>query len=291
MKRPIVLAFVMGLLLACAAPNALAAAPASAPGDLLVLSAARGTLVPAAGSSGRFTLTLRDADRTVVWFADRPGRQAGTVSLRDLARDWARLGFVADPPNGAIEIAGGDANADTLAVELGRPRYDAATRTLRVAVRRLPTTVTAGGHARGVDRRLPRRFGRVSLFVDNLGARDVTVRFINAATQEIALGTAQLTGGNWAQPPVPGFVLAPGRSVDYDDLVGNAFLPLGGRIQLFPASGGTIATTWSWMVGSAPTGSVSTTGLMGLTATATTIGADTPNPVVMVIVSDAPIAR
>lgn len=233
-------------VLACAAPLAQAAV-APPPSDLFVVRAAHGSLTPLKGAD-RYLLELRDVDRQTTWFTDRPERAAGTHSTASFFAGWTGLGFTSDPPNAAIALTGGQKNADTLVVKFGRPRYDAKARTLRMKVRRLGTDAKVrSGHERRADRRLPRRFGAVSLFVD--GAPSLfTVRLVNT-TRSLAYiseiiepgGTSVVTYDHgWVAP------LRPGTSIDYSVPMPSSTAKLRfGSVMLLPLFGQSVTLKWT----------------------------------------------
>jgi microcystin-dependent protein len=166
--------FAAALLGLGAASSAAGAAPAQRPAGLppaesllFVVQAESGELQPLGG--GRFALMLRGVPSRAVWFSDRPARDSGAVALRQLiGASWRGLGFATDPPNGVVALSGGRRRADTVALELTRPRYDARRATLSFRARLLRRlTPDLAHHAERLDRRLPRRFGRAALFVDD----------------------------------------------------------------------------------------------------------------------------
>lgn len=266
-----------------------APATASASGRLLVLEGDTGTLVPQ--GKDHYKLEIRGADRDVTWFADRPVRRAGTLSLREVVRDWKKFGFVADPPNAAIELDDGAPKADVMTVELGRPRLSADREVVRFGVRRIAVKDGAlAGHAEGVDRTLPRRFGRVSVFVDGATwfARSVTVSVLNASGQDLAVNYGLLTGGTWDNPPIPGSVISAAGQTTWVNGAANAFMPLGGTIVMSPASGGTITVSWNWGPGTAVSGSVNSVWTTGLAVTSQLVNTQTSSPMMQVIVTNAP---
>lgn len=271
MRRLSVLLIAMSL--GAALPAAASADTTAATSDLLVLDADRGSLVPR--GSDRFDLTLRGVDRKVTWFTDRPQRAAGTTGVRTLVRDWAKLGFLRDRPNAAIELPDGATSADTLIVEIGRPRYDRAKATLRVRVRRIATTASVGGHATGADRRLPRRFGRVSLFIDNVpGGRSAGIQVLNDSGTEIAVASASLTGGTWQSPPQPGTGTEPLGVAQWSNVPSSAFGPIGGQMILStPATGTFYTISWNWAWGSMLTAQATATSV-GSSGRATTLVID-----------------
>jgi microcystin-dependent protein len=141
---------------------------------LFVLDADSGSLAPArrdrrAGDPRRrYTLTLTGLDRRVTWFADRPRREAGTISPRRMFASWKALGFRQSPPNAALVVHRADRKRDTMAVELRLRSFEPRRDRVRFAV----TALAGFGNglrqlAKRVDRRVARRFGGASLFVDN----------------------------------------------------------------------------------------------------------------------------
>src|SRR4051794_25234141 len=153
-------------------PTASASAqPAQTPGRLFAQTGTHGSLTPVKhGGKRRYTLTLRGVTPQLVWFQDRPARHAGHMSTRAFMRSWAKYGFRADPPNAALTLLGGKDEADTVVVELTRPRYGPKQRTLRHSAR--PLSRATGGLAdfeTDGDRRVPRHFAAASLFIDDAG--------------------------------------------------------------------------------------------------------------------------
>jgi hypothetical protein len=138
---------------------------------LFTQTAAHGSLTPGKHKSkgdSRYVLTLRGVAPQLVWFQDRPGRHTGHLSARDFVRGWKGFGFKADRPNAALSVLDGKESADTVVIELSRPRYDAKRRTMRYSARPISrATGTLSVFATGRDSGVPRRFGAVSLFIDN----------------------------------------------------------------------------------------------------------------------------
>jgi microcystin-dependent protein len=119
-------------------------------------------------SERRLQLVLDGVQRSGTWFSDRPQRDSGTVSTRRFFSNWARLGFVADPPNAVLSLQGGRKDADTVAVELGRPHLSRSGGELRIAARLLRDPLPRLQHLNAkLDRKLPQEFGDATLFIDN----------------------------------------------------------------------------------------------------------------------------
>lgn len=74
------------------------------------------------GDDGTERLVI-PTDEVVTWFTDRPVRLAGHMTLQQFVDDWEQMGFVADPPNAALEVVH-DGTEKTMIVELGLPEAD-----------------------------------------------------------------------------------------------------------------------------------------------------------------------
>ena len=109
-------------VLAVAAPVALAhAAPGtgqtahatqSKASVLFVFEGQSAQMAPVEGQAGTYTFTMpiRTAKQPVIWFTDRPARDAGTLSMRNFVGLWSAKGtntFATDPPNVAIVYTSG----------------------------------------------------------------------------------------------------------------------------------------------------------------------------------------
>lgn len=188
------LATALSLAVALAlAPAALAQGPSQptehAIGLLFTETAKGGTLTPVKGTP-RFTLTLHGVARQVVWFSDRPARKSGQIPTGGFARKWAGFGFSADRPNAALTLLDAASDRDTAVLKLGKPRYLAKTDTIRYSARILDEATGNLSHFESQrDRRVPRRFGTASLFID-----DATAPVINGCVIEpyVACDTKQL---------------------------------------------------------------------------------------------------
>lgn len=184
------LAFVLTASAASAASPRPIGLPAAAKSESLLFSMQAESGSMKRRSARSYTLTLRRPGRHTVWFTDRPQRDSGRVSTRDLVRVWARLGFVEDRPNAVLATSG--RGADEVVVEMGRPRYIAKGRALQLSVKLL------GRRNAG----LRTRFGSVSLFIDNAGTSELC-----GYTGEINFFPARVTPGQ------VGYVRADGRLV------------------------------------------------------------------------------
>jgi hypothetical protein len=194
------------LLAAAAAPTLAAAVVAlglgsttafAAPNDaaLFVQTATRGTF-----DDGR--LTLRGVTRHVAWFTDRPARDSGVVSFAAFRRGLFSRGQPA--PNAALDLSGSGPSG-VVALELRRPRYDARRGTVSYAAKRLRRL---GGsrmeHLAGrlSKRRIPRRFGSASLFVDGVAGNGCAANLTNATSDVLTVTNSdRWDTDTWVVPP------------------------------------------------------------------------------------------
>ena len=120
--RPRTCTALAAAVLAVAAPVALAhAAPGtgqtahakqSKASVLFVFEGQTAQMAPVEGQDGAYTFTMpiRTAKQPVIWFTDRPARDAGTLSMRNFVGLWSTPGtntFATDPPNVAIDYTSG----------------------------------------------------------------------------------------------------------------------------------------------------------------------------------------
>ena len=79
---------------------------------LFVFEGQSAQLAPVEGPAGTYTFTMpiRTAKQPVIWFTDRPARDAGTLSMGNFVGLWSTPGtntFATDPPNVAIDYTSG----------------------------------------------------------------------------------------------------------------------------------------------------------------------------------------
>jgi hypothetical protein len=208
---------------------------------LFVQNARSGSLVPVAGHAGRYTLTLRHVDPHALYFSDRPSRETGVMPQEALL--GALFGKTLPAPNAAITLSEGREDADVLAVELTNPRYDAKRRTLRYDARRLRETSTGLRHLDDrLDRALPRRFGAVSLFIDDGTSYGVScsVSLLNASEGPmLAASTSTLSTDIW-DPSDPRGIVIPGNGKVYP----------GGAVRAGAVGGCSFDVIWAMSDGS-----------------------------------------
>ncbi len=108
-------------------------------------------------STGDSTMTLHGPNPAVLYFCDRPVRQAGHLTLEALS-EQVRKGennFKENPPNAAVSIFNDDGSVDEVVVTLpSAPIIGANTVTFEIAA---------------VDGTLPSEAGAVSVFIDPIG--------------------------------------------------------------------------------------------------------------------------
>jgi thiol-disulfide isomerase/thioredoxin len=153
-----VVAVVLAVMLG-AVCDARAASRAERVEALYVQNASRGTF------DGR-RLKLHGVAPVVSWFADRPQRSSGILTMRRFVGDLFGHGPVL---NAALDFARNEVSG-VLALTLRAPRWDARRRVLSYRVRRLRTLrETKVAHLDSERRRarIPRRFGGASLFIDD----------------------------------------------------------------------------------------------------------------------------
>ena len=144
--------------------------------SLFVVSGQSGTLTRLEGQPARYRLVLRGIGQ-VTSFTDRPVRRADTLAPHRFVRRWRRFGFVKDPPNAALTLAGAPRDGDVLILELGRPRVVRGGRAIALTARPVPQRrpVALTRFVRRADRRVAASFRRASLFIDPSGLQSVTV--------------------------------------------------------------------------------------------------------------------
>lgn len=93
---------------------------------LFVQSFGSGSITPAEGRDGGYTVTLDHGTGQTIYFGDRPSRDVGTASTPDFLEG---LGFSEDnPPNAALIVETETGETDIAVIELYNPMYDPTTR-------------------------------------------------------------------------------------------------------------------------------------------------------------------
>jgi hypothetical protein len=134
---------------------------------LFVQAFAAGTLVPAAGTNDRFTLTLTGGLGHTIYFADRPERAYGAVPTAAFLKG---LNFSPEnPPNAALVMDAAPNDIDVVVLELTNPTYDDTTRSATYEARVLRDYERTGVRFQERPKSaqsVHQRFGTTSLFVD-----------------------------------------------------------------------------------------------------------------------------
>ena len=101
------------------------------------------------------TLTLERVSPTTLFFADRPKREVGHMTMKDFLKDWneGKDNFATDPPNAVLSIFDKDKITDVVIV-LSKPRLKDQNLSYDVSI---------------LDGEMPAAGGESSLFIDPLG--------------------------------------------------------------------------------------------------------------------------
>lgn len=133
---------------------------------LMVQEAGSGSLVP--NDKGDYLLTLKEITPYTIYFSNRPATFAGSLTTAQFmeSNPWTDDA----PPNAAIVVQEAEADQDTIIVQLREPKLDTAARTLTYRVKIIPDYSGKGlaYHKGRADTAIPKNFGRVSLFIDDL---------------------------------------------------------------------------------------------------------------------------
>ncbi len=116
---------------------------------LFVVQAPSGTLEPT-------KLTLKNPDKHLVWFTDRPAREAGRFSLEAAVANWDQSGLNMTPPNAALTLN----EKETVIVTLNHPVFDTKNDTLTFMVSQIGPS--------NMDTTKPITFKDGSLFIDSV---------------------------------------------------------------------------------------------------------------------------
>ena len=120
-------------------------------------------------SLGNYTLTLNEVVPYTMFFADRPGRDAGFAPMDKFLKGF-NFG-INNPPNAAIILPDENDSSDMVVVELTNPKYNNISRTLTYNARQLKEYSFKSGWFQDqlskVDALIPERFGRVILVIDD----------------------------------------------------------------------------------------------------------------------------
>ena len=159
---------------------------------MFVQNAKSGELKSVEGKKDTYVLTLYEVSPQVVYFSDRPQRIVGHV---EVAKFLKGLGFgEKNPPNAAIQLLAANEQQDTIVVELIKPQYDEAKRTLQYEVKILKEAKKGlAVFTEKKDSTLPTKFNDVSLFID-----DCPDFFYNCTTGDTQHGNIGPIGTCWS---------------------------------------------------------------------------------------------
>lgn len=130
-----------------------------APSILFSITAQDVTIAMDDESTGSLTLA---ASTSILWFSDRPGRAAGTMTVQDLVDGWVTNGFETDPPNAAVVVTTTEATTQHV-VTLDTPRSSGSTVSFTFSIN---PDGEESGYAHLHDMRSG-TFERVELFIDD----------------------------------------------------------------------------------------------------------------------------
>lgn len=114
---PLLTMFSCALL--CAPIAAQTSADEQAPEYLITVTAGAGASLEAGEQSGCYALVLNDADH-VIWFSDRPARQAHSAHAANLAEGWNES-FADSAPNADLQLFQEDGTSVSLILTLNDP--------------------------------------------------------------------------------------------------------------------------------------------------------------------------
>ena len=119
--------------------------------------------------SGNYTLTMTNVVPYTIFFADRPARDVGFAPMDKFLKGF-NFG-ASNPPNAAIILPDENETSDMMIVELTKPQYNNATRTLTYTASLLKDysfeSVWFQDRKDEVDASIPERFGRAILVIDD----------------------------------------------------------------------------------------------------------------------------
>ena len=175
-------------------------------GDLMVQNATDARFT--ASDDGSYQLTLTGVDAEVVWFSDRPARQAGTESTADLITEFFTEPSPDGPPNAAV-VWSTDGDEQVLAVTLQEGAVDADSGDVTYSVTLLETSSGALADF-GPNADVPTSpTGPISLYIDSVFHHEVCQNtFFNALEHNLDLGTWNAYDKDDYAPPN---VLFPGQ--------------------------------------------------------------------------------
>ena len=145
-----------------------------------------------------YKMKMRKVNDNVTWFTDRPKREAGSGTLRDLIREWDDS-FRTSNPNSALAYIDKDGNPDTIVFEQYKPKFNKRKGILTSKIkvhsdqdlkdisskRRNPLSELALDARLDDNNSFDHKFKSGSLFIDNWFARNTEVKITNNTNQTI----------------------------------------------------------------------------------------------------------
>jgi hypothetical protein len=195
-------AFVLGTAFTMPVRAEPAATSSSESADYLISVTAGGGAVLSDGTgAGCYTLTLNDADH-VIWFTDRPFREAHSGPVSSLTEGW-NPNFGDNPPNADLQLFSGDGNAVTVILELGEaPVWNAGQKTLSFS--NACAITIDGGTKEPFTGEIPHgSFPMASLFIDGakLFAMNACYSGANAANDTAPYSIGHICMHQWGSYP------------------------------------------------------------------------------------------
>jgi hypothetical protein len=237
---------------------------------LYSLDAHNGTLV-SSGKKGEYTLTLKGVHPSVLYFADRPNREVGVMSIAQFVAGLFHKPGAASP-NAAINalVPQWGSHQYTMGVTLSQPKYDRATQTIRYHASQLPQGPSSRREHGRTDVTLPKTFSHTSLFVDS-GGLQCAAWVDNYANVTIPEQSWPNNAGKWSSddwttyPPNPG--------PDAGDGQGHS-----GDNWSYGSEGGSLRGCHNWVNFNLPDGGTMTLSLSNPWSSSRTITCDVNTP-------------
>ena len=141
---------------------------------------------------GVFEAEISDVNDNLVWFTDRPYREAGGVNIQDLINGWDDA-FGKSRPNAAQVITQKNGEKDTLVYEMYKPFYDKEADTVQFKFRlhdeqglaRLSGNMEKFAYSS--DDQFKKNYGDTSLFIDNWKLEDSDLSSVNSFSKDVDL--------------------------------------------------------------------------------------------------------
>nr|BDD45413.1 hypothetical protein 25 [bacterium] len=145
-----------------------------------------------------YKMKMRKVNDNVTWFTDRPKREAGSGTLRDLIREWDDS-FRTSNPNSALSYIDKDGNPDTIVFEQYKPKFNKRKGILTSKIkvhsdqvlkdisskRRNPLSELALDARLDDNNSFDHKFKSGSLFIDNMWTKDTQAVITNNTNQTL----------------------------------------------------------------------------------------------------------